>query len=170
MQSDDSAARAVGWVEQPAKPSQRAHKMGFRFAQPILQGCCVESSEGPNLPEDAIYPINLADETGKPLDGANRYVLHFEGSAGDESRDVAIGAIRSRAAPGGWLRKGLPREDHRHNRRPTAANGRPHPSPSLGSGRTDEFVFHFNRPAPAMPPSAPFSASAPATHPSATKC
>ncbi len=36
---------------------------------------------GANLPEDAIYPLNLADETGKPLDGANRYILHFEKSA-----------------------------------------------------------------------------------------
>ncbi len=24
---------------------------------------------GANLPEDAIYPLNLADDTGKPLDG-----------------------------------------------------------------------------------------------------
>jgi hypothetical protein len=36
---------------------------------------------GANLPEDAIYPINLADETGKPLDGANNYVIHFEKGA-----------------------------------------------------------------------------------------
>ncbi|MGC2079533.1 MAG: DUF1214 domain-containing protein, partial [Xanthobacteraceae bacterium] len=33
---------------------------------------------GANLPEDAIYPVNLADQTGKPLDGANKYVLHFD--------------------------------------------------------------------------------------------
>src|SRR5262249_27131912 len=33
---------------------------------------------GANLPEDAIYPLNLGDETGRPLDGANRYVLHFD--------------------------------------------------------------------------------------------
>ena len=33
---------------------------------------------GANLPEDAIYPISLGDETGKPLDGANRYMLHFD--------------------------------------------------------------------------------------------
>jgi hypothetical protein len=33
---------------------------------------------GANLPEDAIYPLNIADETGKPLDGANTYVLHFD--------------------------------------------------------------------------------------------
>jgi hypothetical protein len=33
---------------------------------------------GANLPEDAIYPLNLGDETGKPLDGANKYALHFD--------------------------------------------------------------------------------------------
>ncbi len=33
---------------------------------------------GANLPEDAIYPLNLADEGGKPLDGANQYTIHFE--------------------------------------------------------------------------------------------
>ena len=33
---------------------------------------------GANVPEDAIYPINLGDETGKPLDGANNYTLHFD--------------------------------------------------------------------------------------------
>lgn len=36
---------------------------------------------GANLPEDAIYPQNLADDTGKPLDGANKYVMHFDKSA-----------------------------------------------------------------------------------------
>ena len=33
---------------------------------------------GANLPEDAIYPLNLGDDAGQPLDGANNYVLHFE--------------------------------------------------------------------------------------------
>jgi hypothetical protein len=33
---------------------------------------------GANLPEDAIYPLNLGDEAGKPLDGANQYTIHFE--------------------------------------------------------------------------------------------
>jgi hypothetical protein len=36
---------------------------------------------GANLPEDAIYPMNIADETGKPLDGANKYTLHFDKGA-----------------------------------------------------------------------------------------
>jgi hypothetical protein len=33
---------------------------------------------GANLPEDAIYPLNLADSEGHPLDGANRYTIHFD--------------------------------------------------------------------------------------------
>ena len=32
---------------------------------------------GANLPEDAVYPLNLGDEAGKPLDGANKYVIRF---------------------------------------------------------------------------------------------
>ena len=32
---------------------------------------------GANQPEDAIYPVNLADADGKPLDGTGKYVLHF---------------------------------------------------------------------------------------------
>jgi hypothetical protein len=36
---------------------------------------------GANLPEDAIYPINLADASGKPLDGGNKYTLHFDKGA-----------------------------------------------------------------------------------------
>jgi hypothetical protein len=32
---------------------------------------------GANVPEDAISPLNVADSTGKPLDGANRYTLRF---------------------------------------------------------------------------------------------
>ena len=36
---------------------------------------------GANLPEDAIYPLNLGDESGKPLDGTNKYTIHFEKGA-----------------------------------------------------------------------------------------
>ena len=36
---------------------------------------------GANVPEDAIYPMNLGDEFGKPLDGANKYTITFEKSA-----------------------------------------------------------------------------------------
>jgi len=36
---------------------------------------------GANVPEDAIYPLNLFDATGKPLDGANKYTIHFDKGA-----------------------------------------------------------------------------------------
>jgi hypothetical protein len=36
---------------------------------------------GANLPEDAVYPLNLGDQAGRPLDGANKYVLHFDKAA-----------------------------------------------------------------------------------------
>ncbi|CEG10131.1 hypothetical protein BN961_03567 [Afipia felis] len=36
---------------------------------------------GANLVEDAIYPLNLGDESGKPLDGANKYTITFEKGA-----------------------------------------------------------------------------------------
>jgi hypothetical protein len=36
---------------------------------------------GANLPEDAIYPLNLADDSGNPLDGANKYTIHFDKGA-----------------------------------------------------------------------------------------
>ncbi len=32
---------------------------------------------GANLPEDAIYPLSLGDENGRPLDGANKYIIRF---------------------------------------------------------------------------------------------
>ena len=32
---------------------------------------------GANQPEDAIYPTNVTDADGKPLEGNNKYVMHF---------------------------------------------------------------------------------------------
>ena len=32
---------------------------------------------GANLPEDAVYPLNIGDSDGRPLTGASKYVLHF---------------------------------------------------------------------------------------------
>jgi hypothetical protein len=33
---------------------------------------------GANIPDDAFYPLSRADSDGQPLDGANKYVLHFD--------------------------------------------------------------------------------------------
>ncbi len=70
-----SLARVVnGW-------SMNTDTMGVYGNYYLKRAIVTQLGLGANLPEDAIYPINLADDTGKPLDGANRYVLHFESSA-----------------------------------------------------------------------------------------
>jgi hypothetical protein len=33
---------------------------------------------GANRPQDAVYPTSVTDAGGKPYDGANKYVMHFE--------------------------------------------------------------------------------------------
>jgi len=33
---------------------------------------------GANLPQDAVYPVDRVDADGNPLNGANRYVIHFD--------------------------------------------------------------------------------------------
>lgn len=67
-------ARVVnGW-------SMNTDTMGVYGNYYLKRAIVAQFGLGANLPEDAIYPLNLADESGKPLDGANRYVLHFEKS------------------------------------------------------------------------------------------
>jgi len=61
--------------------SMNTNTMGVYGDYYLKRAMVTQLDLGANLPEDAIYPLNIADETGKPLDGANRYVLHFEKSA-----------------------------------------------------------------------------------------
>jgi len=51
--------------------------MGVYGTYYLKRAIVAQMGLGANLPEDAIYPLNLADNTGKPLDGANSYVIHF---------------------------------------------------------------------------------------------
>jgi len=68
-------ARVVnGW-------SMNTDTMGVYGNYYLKRAIVTQFGLGANLPEDAIYPINLADETGKPLDGANKYTLHFSKGA-----------------------------------------------------------------------------------------
>jgi hypothetical protein len=70
-----SLARVVnGW-------SMNTDTMGVYGNYYLKRAIIAQLGLGANLPEDAIYPVNLADDTGKPLDGANAYVLHFEKGA-----------------------------------------------------------------------------------------
>jgi hypothetical protein len=70
-----SLARVVdGW-------SMNTDTMGVYGNYYLKRAVVAQLGLGANLPEDAIYPINLADQTGKPLDGGSNYVLHFDKGA-----------------------------------------------------------------------------------------
>ena len=65
-------ARVVnGW-------SMNTDTMGVYGNYYLKRAIVTQLGLGANLPEDAIYPLNLGDDTDKPLDGANNYVLHFD--------------------------------------------------------------------------------------------
>ena len=68
-------ARVVnGW-------SMNTDTMGVYGNYYLKRAMVAQLGLGANLPEDAIYPLNLFDDTGKPLDGANKYTLHFDKGA-----------------------------------------------------------------------------------------
>ena len=62
---------ANGW-------SMNTDTMGVYGNYYLKRAIVAQVGLGANLPEDAIYPVNLADESDKPLDGANKYTLHFD--------------------------------------------------------------------------------------------
>jgi hypothetical protein len=65
-------ARVVnGW-------SMNTDTMGVYGNYYLKRAIVAQIGLGANLPEDAIYPLNIGDVEGKPLDGANKYVLHFD--------------------------------------------------------------------------------------------
>jgi hypothetical protein len=57
--------------------SMNTNTMGVYGNYYLKRAIIAQQGLGANLPEDAIYPLNLADEAGKPLDGAKKYTLHF---------------------------------------------------------------------------------------------
>ncbi len=65
---------ANGW-------SMNTDTMGVYGNYYLKRALVTQVGLGANLPEDAIYPLNLADDTGKPLDGGSAYVLHFDKGA-----------------------------------------------------------------------------------------
>jgi hypothetical protein len=68
------AGVANGW-------SMNTDTMGVYGNYYLKRAIVAQVGLGANLPEDAIYPLNLADDTGKPLDGGGAYVLHFDKDA-----------------------------------------------------------------------------------------
>ena len=64
-------ARVVnGW-------SMNTDTMGVYGNYYLKRAIVAQVGLGANLPEDAIYPLNMGDANGKALDGVNKYVLHF---------------------------------------------------------------------------------------------
>jgi hypothetical protein len=61
---------ANGW-------SMNTDTMGVYGNYYLKRAIVAQVGLGANLPQDAIYPLNLADSTGKPLDGSNKYTMHF---------------------------------------------------------------------------------------------
>ena len=67
-----SLARVVnGW-------SMNTDTMGVYGDYYLKRAIIAQFGLGANLPQDAIYPLNLGDESGKPLDGVNKYRIHFD--------------------------------------------------------------------------------------------
>ena len=57
--------------------SMNTNTMGVYGNYYLKRAIVAQVGLGANVPQDAIYPLNLGDETGKPLDGASKYTLHF---------------------------------------------------------------------------------------------
>ena len=65
---------ANGW-------SMNTDTMGVYGNYYLKRAIVAQQGLGANLVEDAIYPLNLADSEGKPLDGASKYTVTFDKSS-----------------------------------------------------------------------------------------
>ncbi|MGY4262996.1 hypothetical protein ACVJF2_001566 [Bradyrhizobium sp. USDA 4519] len=85
---------ANGW-------SMNTDTMGVYGNYYLKRAIVAQLGLGANLPEDAIYPLNLADNTGKPLDGANKYTITFEKGAAPPRQCLLVDhALRPGRIPG----------------------------------------------------------------------
>jgi hypothetical protein len=98
---------ANGW-------SMNTDTMGVYGNYYLKRAMVTQIGLGANLPEDAIYPLNLFDDTGKPLDGANKYTIHFDKGATPpvnafwsitlyDSDGFQVGNVLNRFAVSSWM-------------------------------------------------------------------
>ena len=98
---------ANGW-------SMNTDTMGVYGNYYLKRAIVAQVGLGANLPEDAIYPLNLGDESGKPLDGANKYTITFEKGAAPpvnafwsitlyDPEGFQIGNVLNRFAVSNWM-------------------------------------------------------------------
>jgi hypothetical protein len=87
-------ARVVnGW-------SMNTDTMGVYGNYYLKRAIVAQLGLGANLPEDAVYPLNLADATGQPLDGSHRYTIHLDkGSTSTTIPTVRLISTSRRTAP-----------------------------------------------------------------------
>jgi hypothetical protein len=52
--------------------------MGVYGADYLKRAIVAMAGLGANRPEDAVYPLNVADATGQPVMGGRKYLLHFD--------------------------------------------------------------------------------------------
>lgn len=98
---------ANGW-------SMNTDTMGVYGNYYLKRALVTQLGLGANLPEDAIYPLNLGDESGKPLDGASKYTIHFDKGATPpvnafwsitlyDSDGFQVGNVLNRFAVSSWM-------------------------------------------------------------------
>jgi hypothetical protein len=98
---------ANGW-------SMNTDTMGVYGNYYLKRAIVTQLGLGANLPDDAIYPLNLADKAGKPLDGANQYTIHFDKGATPpvnafwsitlyDAEGFQVGNVLNRFAVSSWM-------------------------------------------------------------------
>lgn len=60
--------------------SMNTNTMGVYGNYYLKRAIITQQGLGANVPEDAIYPLNVGDKDGKPLDGTSNYTIHFDKS------------------------------------------------------------------------------------------
>jgi hypothetical protein len=98
---------ANGW-------SMNTDTMGVYGNYYLKRAIVAQLGLGANLPEDAIYPLHLADDSGRPLDGSHKYTIHFDkGSAPPakafwsvtlyDAEGFQVGNVLNRFAVSSWM-------------------------------------------------------------------
>ena len=98
---------ANGW-------SMNTDTMGVYGNYYLRRAIVAQLGLGANLPEDAIYPLNLGDDAGRPLDGSHKYTIHFGKGATPpvnafwsitlyDSEGFQVGNVLNRFAVSSWM-------------------------------------------------------------------
>jgi len=82
----DGARQALNAMQAMARSPRNAHNgwvsytrgIGVYGNEYLFRALVAMGGLGANPPEDAIYPVNVADADGKPMAGGQRYVMHFD--------------------------------------------------------------------------------------------